>query len=702
MLRIIRNKFRRHHRVFIYFLIIIVLCVFIHSNLNSGQIIAARDPIAFANVFQKINFTRLELSDVSFDTTIQPYTGIIQEIETTVESITNNYTINTTTSMPVTTTNPGAYRVGHVHSHLWRSICTVNTPSLVQHPLFPLWPSARGHPEMPDELESVMSDPWSAQRITGLLYPPVSGKYRFKIYSDTLSEFWLSSSEEPGKTKLLARNNRNIIHSIEFEKGPLIPVSKRVHLRHGQAYFFDILHGVNNAGEKRVRIRWMLPRAKIFTGIPKTAVSTYLSKDDSLDPVARRYLLSSASLANSEQVLKSARMYHWENKNFSKPFRPYSSYNRENLFTVKFANRWQIMSVFKECEYAPSYTKKRKFKRFEGVHHTHYTDVFPYDESGGKWWSENAPKPVDAAGNAVVSEKDVIDIVKKFMAAVEAEFPGEYILANVINLERNVDKEYGKRFFLELLLIETRTKQLQRISEFVYQLKSNPNTLCKPKGLKWSPRVTVNVILTTKNQGPWVIHYIKNMAEIVHATSDDNVHFIVVDYGNNGVDVAGEFRKYNVTNFTIMKKEGKFHKTLAIDEAAKSVKDDNSIVFLTDLHLNAPHSLFENVRKHTVQGKMTFTPVVFRLSKCARPDSYYNTTTASGFWEGFGYGIFSTYKSDWKAFGGVNVTQFKHKWGGEDWEMVDRVLAKGYEIERIRLPYFYHFYHDKTGMWNQA
>ncbi|KXJ06807.1 hypothetical protein AC249_AIPGENE26812, partial [Exaiptasia diaphana] len=53
----------------------------------------------------------------------------------------------------------------------------------------------------------------------------------------------------------------------------------------------------------------------------------------------------------------------------------------------------------------------------------------------------------------------------------------------------------------------------------------------------------------------------------------------------------------NVTSFTIIKKKGKFHKTLAIDEATKSIKDGNSIVFLTDLHLTAPHDIFESVRK---------------------------------------------------------------------------------------------------------
>lgn len=119
----------------------------------------------------------------------------------------------------------------------------------------------------------------------------------------------------------------------------------------------------------------------------------------------------------------------------------------------------------------------------------------------------------------------------------------EYALANVVNVERNFDKERGNRFLLELILLEVETEQIQKVSEYVFQFHKKPTILCKPKGLEWSPTVKINAILTTKNQGPWVIHYIKNMAEIVHTTGDDNVHFIVVDYGNDGVDVAEEFRR---------------------------------------------------------------------------------------------------------------------------------------------------------------
>ena len=57
------------------------------------------------------------------------------------------------------------------------------------------------------------------------------------------------------------------------------------------------------------------------------------------------------------------------------------------------------------------------------------------------------------------------------------------------------------------------------------------------------------------------------------------------------------FNRNGVTSYTIIKKTGKFYKTLAIDEASKSITDNNSIVFLSDLHMDVPNNLFDSVRK---------------------------------------------------------------------------------------------------------
>ena len=61
-----------------------------------------------------------------------------------------------------------------------------------------------------------------------------------------------------------------------------------------------------------------------------------------------------------------------------------------------------------------------------------------------------------------------------------------------------------------------------------------------------------------------------------------------------------------------------------------------------------------------------FTPKILKL-KCGYSPSY-----AQGGWEIFGYGLFGAYKSDWDRIGGMDEEQFRHKWGGEDVEIMDR------------------------------
>ncbi|NWJ10669.1 B4GN4 acetylgalactosaminyltransferase, partial [Crypturellus undulatus] len=330
----------------------------------------------------------------------------------------------------------------------------------------------------------------------------------------------------------------------------------------------------------------------------------------------------------------------------------------------------------------------------------------------------------NVSGNLQLGESEVVDVVAQYLEKLNEKNGGIYTLLRIINVEKRRDTARGNRYLLELELAE-RGQRTVRLSEYVYVLlhqgkqddsaETNPEgpalaatepqpsawsvlygkpMLCQPMQLSWKQDVMVHFVVPVKNQARWVQQFISDMAGLYRATRDANFNVILVDFDSEDMDVEKALQEAALPRYRYLRRTGNFERSSGLQAGVDAIEDGHSIVFLCDLHIHFPPNILDSIRKHCVEGKLAYAPIVMRLGCGSSPRE------PNGYWEVNGFGLFGIYKSDFDRVGGMNTEEFRDRWGGEDWELLDRVLQSGLEVERLRLRNFYHYYHSKRGMWN--
>ncbi|XP_060771072.1 N-acetyl-beta-glucosaminyl-glycoprotein 4-beta-N-acetylgalactosaminyltransferase 1 [Neoarius graeffei] len=347
----------------------------------------------------------------------------------------------------------------------------------------------------------------------------------------------------------------------------------------------------------------------------------------------------------------------------------------------------------------------------------------------------------NVSGNLQLPESEVVDVLAQYMEKLNEQNGGIYTLLRIINVEKRRDSARGNRYLIELELME-RGRNVVRLSEYIYLLlhrgriedsletsdgvtgsppsapisprpsaSSQPLTrtarttprpgtvyakplLCQPVMLQWKRDVMVHFVVPVKNQARWVQQFITDMEFLHHETKDENFNIIIVDFQSDDMDIEQALGESSVPRYDYLRREGNFERSAGLQVGVDTIEDSHSIVFLCDLHIHFPLNILESIRKHCVEGRLAFAPIVMRLGCGSSPQE------PDGYWEVNGFGLFGIYKSDFDKIGGMNTEEFKDRWGGEDWELLDRVLQNGLEVERLRLRNFFHYYHSKRGMWN--
>ncbi|KFZ49873.1 N-acetyl-beta-glucosaminyl-glycoprotein 4-beta-N-acetylgalactosaminyltransferase 1, partial [Antrostomus carolinensis] len=286
----------------------------------------------------------------------------------------------------------------------------------------------------------------------------------------------------------------------------------------------------------------------------------------------------------------------------------------------------------------------------------------------------------NVSGNLQLSESEVVDVVAQYMEKLNEKNGGIYTLLRIINVEKRRD-----------------TARV-RLSEYVYVLlhqgkqdnsaEANPEgpalgatepppstwsilygkpVLCRPLRLSWKQDVMVHFVVPVKNQARWVQQFISDMAQLYGATKDANFNVILVDFDSDDMDVEKALRDARLPRYQYLRRTGNFERSAGLQAGVDAVEDGHSILFLCDLHIHFPPNILDSIRKHCVEGKLAYAPIVMRLSCGSSPRG-----PNGGYWEVNGFGLFGIYKSDFDRVGGMNTEEFRDRWGGEDWELLDR------------------------------
>ena len=174
------------------------------------------------------------------------------------------------------TTEPSG--LGHALREVYPNIAGVNVSDLTASISFP------DHPSLVEFIPAFEAPDWGdsyGQRISALLWPPVTGDYRFFISADDGAELYLSTDQEPAHKVLIAREplwNNFRAYQDTFNRNPTAPENRSVmiHLEAGRGYFMEALQKEGGQGD-HISVAWQLPGGAAPTNGAAPISGNYLS-----------------------------------------------------------------------------------------------------------------------------------------------------------------------------------------------------------------------------------------------------------------------------------------------------------------------------------------------------------------------------------------------------------------------------------------
>ena len=212
----------------------------------------------------------------------------------------------------------------------------------------------------------------------------------------------------------------------------------------------------------------------------------------------------------------------------------------------------------------------------------------------------------------------------------------------------------------------------------------------------------INFVVPLNGVGTRFSEFLK-VYERVCLMNGENVRLVLAVYGKDDQisvrkSVQEYKEKYPGSKFRLVYGEGQFSRGRALDRGL-SVLNGNELAFICDVDMTFDLSFLRHCRLNTIQGSRVYYPEFFKyynmdyVYRFKRKPQTYNIRREHGHWATYSYGMLCIYKSDYTAIGGFDTSIVG--WGGEDVELVGKVIRHRLEVFKAPDPSLSHRYHDK-------
>ncbi len=181
--------------------------------------------------------------------------------------------------MTITIDTALSTRTGAATRSKFNNISGDRVVHLVSNEKFPNAPDSRGPIPQLDTVTNSDGDQYGTL-VTGFLYPPVSGTYRFSVTGDDWAELWLSRDDTPNHKAIICFTPA-ATDQYEWDKYPEYQTSAEIELEANQKYYIEIRHK-ESSWRDHFAVAWLRPDTDKMT-IVQGAYLSPLDEDSVID-----------------------------------------------------------------------------------------------------------------------------------------------------------------------------------------------------------------------------------------------------------------------------------------------------------------------------------------------------------------------------------------------------------------------------------